>query len=121
VRIFDYEEVEEAAVVVADVDEASSLGTIEGAAMMTVREHVDVRPFWSVATWSMLSVAAWLVSMPIGLIGGPLRWVLMPQRLYLSTICTKFWSAPLSAVRALASCAALSFEEAIELSVFQIA
>jgi len=41
VRIFDYEEVEEAAVVVADVDEASSLGTIEGAAIMTVREHVD--------------------------------------------------------------------------------
>jgi hypothetical protein len=49
-RVFDYEEVEVAAVVVASVDDAS-VGTIEGAAsMMTVRVLVEVRPFWSVAT-----------------------------------------------------------------------
>jgi hypothetical protein len=33
------------------VDEASDEGTIEGALMMTVRVVVDVRPFWSVATY----------------------------------------------------------------------
>jgi len=41
------------------VVDASSVGTIEGAAagsMTTVRVDVDVRPFWSVTTESMVPV-----------------------------------------------------------------
>jgi len=41
---------EAAAVVVASVEEAASVGTIEGASTMTVRVEVEVKPFWSVAT-----------------------------------------------------------------------
>jgi hypothetical protein len=43
-RLTDYRELEVA------VDEASAVGTIEGASMITVRLLVDVRPFSSVAT-----------------------------------------------------------------------
>jgi hypothetical protein len=39
------------------VDEALSVGTIEGAAasIMTVLVEVEVRPFWSVAAWAVSS------------------------------------------------------------------
>jgi hypothetical protein len=49
----------------AVIDEAE-VGMIEGAAtgsMMTVRVLVEVRPFWSVTTWSKVSVVGSDVSM----------------------------------------------------------
>jgi hypothetical protein len=82
------------------VDEASvdavveaSVGTIEGASMMTVLVDVEVRPLLSVATWSMVSVATVVVSSWTGFIGAPLTNVVMPR---LRSPCGPLMVAPRS-------------------------